>query len=243
MRVKSKKITFKPLSKLAEGVVPRPMPAGKYVPDWWKKIPAFKNGGSPDLNSGSEFTLEPSVKMCVPFADTFRFGYIQVTWADIYIKPHEFNEDDFEFYTADGPQMFDVRDNLQIPHAKSNSTYYPIELEWKTQWVPKLPRGYSALLIHPLNREDLPFTTLSGVVDADKYHHDADGNHPFYLKKGFSGIIPAGTPMYQIVPFKREDWESETEAYSEQVVYDGLKAHNKFWGSYKDRFWTKKNFK
>lgn len=243
MRVKSKKITFKPLSKLAEGVVPRPEPAGKSIPDWWKTIPAFRNGGKPIFNV-HDMGPDTSVKLCVPFADTFKMGYIQTTWTDIYIEPHEFDEYAFNFYVASEPEIFKMRPQSQIQEFQQvKSTYYAAELEWRTQWAPKLPKGYSALLTHPLNREDLPFTTLSGIIDADKWHHDGEGNHPFFIKKGFSGIIPAGTPMYQIIPFKRDDWVSEVEEYSEQTVYDGLQAHNVFWGAYKNRFWTKKNFK
>lgn len=239
---RNKKITFKPLSKLAEQVVPVPQPASKHSPEWWKSTPAFRNGSKP-VFSPEEGGPDLSVKMCVPFADTFRLGYIQTTWTDIFISPHEGDEHGFDFYTANEPEIFTVRPHVSTRPNGGGNTYYPVELEWKTQWVPKLPEGYSALLTHPLNREDLPFTTLSGVIDADRYHHDRQGNHPFYIKKGFSGIIPAGTPMYQIFPFKRDDWEADYEGYSEQTRYDDIKAHNVFWGAYKNRFWTKKNFK
>jgi len=237
----SKKITFKPLSELAEGVVPRPEPARIYTPEWWKSMPAFVNGGKPEFKQDG--MPDSSVKMCVPFADTFRFGYIQCTWTDIHVEPHEYDKDSFVLHTASEPKALSIRTHSQLSEFHQVDSYYPLELVWKTQWVPKLPKGYSALLVHPLNRDDLPFTTLSGIIDADKYHQDDDGNHPFYIKRGFSGIIPAGTPMYQIIPFKRDDWVSDVEAYSKQVVYDGLKAHNKLWGAYKDRVWTKKNFK
>jgi len=240
--MKSKKITFKPLSEMAEGVVPRPQPVGKSMPEWWKNMPAFLNGRKPKFSSDGG-SVDASVKMCVPFADTFRVGYVQCTWTDIYIEPHEFDEDGFLFYFASQPEPFKDRPSSQLIGSHQVQSYYPVELEWKTQWVPKLPKGYSALLTHPLNRDDLPFQTLSGIIDADKYHQDNDGNHPFYIKKGFSGLIPAGTPMYQIIPFKRDNWVSKAEKYSKEVIYESIRAHNKFWGAYKDKFWTKKNFK
>jgi hypothetical protein len=34
---------------------------------------------------------------------------------------------------------------------------------------------------------------------------------PFFVVKGFTGIIPAGTPYAQMLPFKREDWQSEVD--------------------------------
>jgi len=30
-----------------------------------------------------------------------------------------------------------------------------------------MPAGYSLLITHPFNRHDLPFVTLTGLVDAD----------------------------------------------------------------------------
>jgi len=32
---------------------------------------------------------------------------------------------------------------------------------------------------------------------------------PFFIVKGFTGVLPAGTPYAQILPFKRENWEAE----------------------------------
>jgi hypothetical protein len=34
---------------------------------------------------------------------------------------------------------------------------------------------------------------------------------PFFFLKGLHGILPAGTPYAQIIPFKREHWESEID--------------------------------
>ena len=34
-------------------------------------------------------------------------------------------------------------------------------------------------------------------------------NFPFFIKEGFTGLIPYGTPIVQIIPFKRDDWKSK----------------------------------
>jgi hypothetical protein len=63
-------------------------------------------------------------------------------------------------------------------------------------------------MTHPLNRTDLPFYTLSGIVDSDNYM--GEGKVPFFIKKDFTGIIPAGTPIVQIIPIKTDEvWKSE----------------------------------
>ena len=60
-----------------------------------------------------------------------------------------------------------------------------------------------------MNRFELPFLTTSSIVDNDKVH--IPGTMPFFLRKGVQGILPAGTPYAQIIPFKREHWESEID--------------------------------
>jgi hypothetical protein len=107
----------------------------------------------------------------------------------------------------------------------------------------KVPNGYSVLVTHPLNRFDLPFTITSGIMDADSYF--AEGSIPFFLKSNFEGVIERGTPIAQIIPFKKESWSSEVsydDKYmnaSEQVKFD---ANSVLSGYYKKMFWNKKTF-
>jgi hypothetical protein len=47
--------------------------------------------------------------------------------------------------------------------------------------------------------------TLTGVVDTDAYPLVV--LFPFMMKNTFEGVIEKGTPVVQIIPFKREDWK------------------------------------
>jgi hypothetical protein len=105
-----------------------------------------------------------------------------------------------------------------------------------------LPDGYSAIVMHPLNRVDLPFITMSGIVDFDKSIHAPIGNIPFFIKKGFEGTIPAGTPMFQIIPFKREDWNSENQPYSDIFWQEKMKERKSIANIYKKKIWQKKSY-
>ena len=42
-------------------------------------------------------------------------------------------------------------------------------LKFNNFWTIETPPGYSMLITHPFNRPDLPFTTLTGLVDCDRY--------------------------------------------------------------------------
>ena len=90
---------------------------------------------------------------------------------------------------------------------------------------------------------DLPFYTLGGVLDTDKWGEA--GNHPFLLKKGFEGIIPKGTPIVQVIPFKRENWKAKVTTNSKDNLYiKKLRQKDSvFKGWYKKFAWSNKSYR
>ena len=88
------------------------------------------------------------------------------------------------------------------------------------------PPGYSVLFTHPFNRPDLPFTTLTGLVDCDKFH-DSPVNFPArWHDAGFNGVLPKGTPVAQCLPVKRESWSGRYEALSTDGTAQLVKTRN-----------------
>ena len=71
-----KKITFRPQSREGALLYPKPEPASRYIPEWYKKTPLHvageKHDGIAPNGGGSNFT----VKGCVPFLDAMTSGYI-----------------------------------------------------------------------------------------------------------------------------------------------------------------------
>jgi hypothetical protein len=221
------KIVFTPASKQAETIVESPVSAKKIVPDWYKKSPAYN----------SKKPLDIGLKMCMPFFDATTGGYIQKTWTDIFIG---LQDDALVYHSATPPPIMHHRDKVSV---EISDSYYQAEYVWQRQWTARLPKGFSLLITHPHNRLDLPFTTLSGLVDSDSFYHTYIGNIPFFIKNGFQGFIPAGTPMYQMIPVKRENWESVVEPFNE-IESNKLnhQMRRKFYGAYRDMFWHKKTY-
>lgn len=203
----------------------------KVIPQWYKDVrPAdFKKDGH-----------HKNVKNCVPFLDALSFGYMITLPQDINVLPN----DDFTSVLID----YGIKDQgfLEVGVREKESFAFPedvyeIEFIWKTQQVIKLPKGYSALITHPLNRNDLPFISLSGIIDLDEGIQR--GNFPFYIKKGFEGKIPMGTPIGQIIPFKREDWKLEFDEslnqINEKYTFFSRRVNS---GWYKNNLWKRKSF-
>lgn len=230
-----KTITFIPSSAEVEELVPHPKPSKLYVPESYKKIKndALKNPVFEDHKLKSF-----NIKQCMPFLDSLTTGYIQETWTDIYIEKQ--NDTQCKYIWSSNPKIMSDRPYV---NRDIEEGFYPVEFVWSQPWKLKTPKGYSCLVVHPLNREDLPFYTLSGVIDSDQYYHAIFGNIPFYIKKGFHGLIPAGTPMFQVILIKRERWKSDTVGYNdkEQRILSN-EMYKKFFGVYKNKFWQSKSF-
>jgi len=98
------------------------------------------------------------------------------------------------------------------------------------------------LLMHPSQRHDLPFFTLTAIVDTDKFPNKL--HLPFFIKEGFEGIIEAGTPIAQIIPIKRDVWKSEKKSFQEKthILYNNAMQIN-FIRAYKNKIWSRKVYR
>ena len=232
-----KTVKWNPTSNLAHQILLASKPSRKYQPEWYKKLSAFIERKPTYRADG---TVDKTLKHCVPFADSVNAGYIMETWQDIHF---EFGDDgSFGYSFPTEPPIIANRDR---PAMEMGDDFHSVEFVFHPQWTPELPAGWSMLYVQPLNRPELPFFFPSGIIDSDKFTSaNAESSLPFYVKKSFSGILPAGTPMVQMIPIKRESWISSTELYDEKkqrgIAY-GIKKH--FWGGYKELFWSKKTYK
>lgn len=225
------KISFIPSSQDVFDFVNPPISSKNLIPQWYKDISLDK---PLDFDSQGK---KMNLKMCMPFLDALTAGYVQETWAEIVFFKKEGKT---EYKWAHKPEILSHRENTNIP---VNDSYEKVEMVWKMPWIPKVPKGYSILITHPFNRFDLPFFTSSGIIDADDFFHIGLGQIPFYVKKNFEGYIPIGTPIYQMIPFKRNRWAKNILNYneSEQLKNEYI-IRREFFGAYKKLFWKKKKF-
>jgi hypothetical protein len=213
-----------------------PKPAVKEVPEWYKKTPEYINDqGKKFSNDGKN--IPHTIKKCIPVFDAITAGYILYTQVDIQVS----QVDNLPFYTWPDQGAISFHPIVQAPlHPTRNEAPYP---KWHNPYAISTPPGYSVLFTQPMHRESL-FTILEGVVDTDTYK--APVFFPFVLKDTkWEGVIPAGTPMAQVIPFKRESWEhkigSDKERQEQEKIQRKLKTL--FFNSYKRQFWSRKEYK
>ena len=199
------------------------------IPQWYKE--ASRN---PVKNN----KLLNGLKMCMPFLDSLTAGYMIVLPIDIVVEGPA-NNKTVRWRSDFAP--LNIRPNtgaatLPIPEGFSEQHFV-----WVTPLALNINSKYSFILSHPNNRFDLPFITLSGIVDGG--FDLASGNLPFFIKNSFEGVIPQGTPIAQIIPFKRENWQAKKEiGLAQKSLLNKNKSESVFSGWYQKTFWQKKEY-
>lgn len=212
----------------------QPQPAFKLVPEWYKNTSSYIGDiKKPDGTGGTSATI----KRCMPVFDAISAGYIITSPADVYVSIKN-NQQWFEW--AD----FELISFHPIAQAPEHPDKKPFAYaKWNNPWSVKTPKGYSTLFVQPFHRESV-FTILPGIVDTDQYMPPV--NFPFVINDpAFEGLIPKGTPIAQVIPFKRDSWVMELGSKKDLEAQHKItkQLHSKFFDKYKSMFWTKKEYK
>lgn len=217
-----------------------PIPAKNCIPEWYKNAEGYKDSQAPVSEEG---VTKGTIKKCMPIFDALSSGYIIQSYVDVKVSIEKIdgkNEQQFQW-----PSLLPLQwhEREQVPDDYPSTYFYPYSIpKWINIWGIKTPPGYSTLFIPPVHRPS-EFSILPGVVDTDTYSNPV--NFPFtFNRPDFEGIIPAGTPIVQVIPFKRETWEmkfGDEKTFREQnEQYFLLKS--KIFDSYKKQFRQKKEY-
>ena len=196
-----------------DAVLPRPIPAVLGLPEWFKALP--QKAFNPTLGEDIQ-----TVKRCPPFIDAMTYGFLIPLAVDLKVQDGEFT---WHFEMPEGAvteysrSPIDFHDSSQI----AGTPFFDDDrfiIKFNNFWTIEAPPGYSLMFTHPLNRRDLPFTTLTGMVDCDTFS-DSLLNFPArWHDPDFNGVLPKGTPVAQCLPVKREGWGARFEILSEEAT-------------------------
>jgi hypothetical protein len=212
----------------------KPVPASTILPEWYKKTESYMSGKKTPTGNGN---TDATIKKCMPVFDAITSGYIIVLPADVYVSIKD-GQQYFEWSNFGLVSFHPIEQAPEHPNRKPHA--YP---KWNNPWAIKTPNGYSTLFVQPFHRESI-FTILPGIVDTDSY--TAPINFPFVINDPlFEGYISKGTPIAQVIPFKRDSWKMEFGKEKELNEQKNIKIQleTKFFDRYKSMFWNKKEYK
>ena len=232
------KIVFRCLPEL-EAILPAPVPAKRGLPDWLKRMPMTARA--------EDFETEvKTVKQCPPFVDAMSFGFLMPLACDLHFEEGAFAWDWAELpaglpgHSARAPLSFHL--NAQVV---DSPLYEPDSLliKFMNFWTIELEPGYALLVSHPVNRPDLPFRTLTGLVDADRYVDNYVHFPAAWTEPDFKGVLPKGTPVAQCVAVPRQGLELAFEPLDAERQSRLAEIQDEIFqpgGSYRKRFRQKK---
>ena len=200
----------------------KPVLAKSVKPEWWNNMQFF------EYNRGHKGA---GIRSCPAMDDWLKSGWYLVSSRDMYIKngglsdnenesdvsAHEFGEDkgDYSFASPSHPknQMDYAFQYLHDDDAPVRNAF-----KMRNPWNITTPPGYSCLYLDPFLFQNKFFATWQGIIDTDKFNTNYDNAQIiFYPRVGHSFIIPKGTPLVQVIPYRREDWQATYIAYNQKT--------------------------
>jgi hypothetical protein len=187
-----------------EGVIAAPIPAKLALPDWFRKLPPVDR----ERVSATDHGL--TVKRCMPFLDAMMTGWIIPAAATVRLEISDGGR------TVNAGWEFDKM--MVSNHHAYQVAGHPMEprppCKIHNYWTIETPPGWSCMFVQPLNRHGSVIEILSGVVDTDTYQSLI---HFPFVATAPDGIytIEKGTPVVQVIPFKRNTTALETEVRAE----------------------------
>jgi hypothetical protein len=239
-----KTIKFHPFSDKTINFAARPQPSSKHLPEWYRNQSAIID----DKNDLAKGMVASTVKKCMPVFDIMTAGYMLTAPCDIFIDAT--NPEKLVYSIPMGLRQF--QGDIFATHAREQYEEYPIDkrrshkdlLRVYPFWSIETPSGYSCMFVNPMHADISPLTAIPGIVDTDSFV--TNGHLSFIVESNFKGTIKQGTPLVQVIPFKREPWASsvvDPSEAAEKMEKQRLDLRSTFVNGYKNKFRAKKEYK
>jgi hypothetical protein len=228
-------------NQLAYEMGVHPQPARNFLPEWFKQMsPYQKNDQNPTGRNiiVTDFTSNATAKKCTPMLDGMNAGYIVPLWCDVQVRQIDGNPN---ITWRIQPDVFQLHgsSSREVP---APFGYMQQVFKFITWFRIETPKGYSISVQPPAGHYQLPFHAIPAVIDSDR--SVIDNNFPCWIQEGFEGIVEKGTPIAQVIPFKRTDWQMETSLipYEEHERQEAIGFKSNILNNYVRNIWSRKSY-
>jgi hypothetical protein len=202
----------------------KPVLASSIQPDWWKRAKAG------ELTRGM---IQQTIRSCPAMDDWLKSGWYVLANRDIEVIMYDGQSVTKE--TRESGERYGPR--IVSPSHPSNQSLGSFEylgknapvkdaFKMRNPWNVKTPPGYSCFYLDPFLFQNEYFATWQGIIDTDKFNTNQDNSQIiFYPKVNHSFIIKKGTPMCQIIPYKRDTWTATYQLRSTKNWFNNESVH------------------
>jgi hypothetical protein len=207
-----------------------PQPASNCIPE------EISNLDPPKERYKSQEPPVVNIKSCMPAMDYLTSGYIIYNAYEVELETvfnsfketikiktaQTINQPSTDAFSRKSMAVFE-RDSCPMnKHDVKIKQYF----KFRSMWSIKTPPGYSCIVMQPFYLPNNEIQILPGIIDTDSYHLPISVTGYVISKDKFR--ISPGTPLLQVIPFKRDDWEMSV---SNNVPPDKSKFF--IWNTYK----------
>ena len=194
----------------------QPMLARKFIPDWWKNLPQYREEDMPGYKEMPVATL----KGCPAINDILKTGIIFPSWCELHAKIDK----------GGNKELHIVPDHIQVAeHDERDYVHHKPEmahLKVTSPWAIVEETGVKFLWIKPEWHQEKPlaYWTVPGIVDF-KYQHASLLN--MFIPYDTKLQINIGTPWLQLIPLSEKPVEVKCHLVSTEK-FDQITSANTF---------------
>jgi len=201
----------------------KPVLASKVQPEWWKKM---------KINEIVRGDKQQTIRACPAMQDWLTMGYYLISEQDILIQIGSDTHDESAKRSAAWSHVDPKIGSSSHPDTQFGNAFEPEKgdgipvkdaFKFRNPWNIKTPEGYSTLYLDPFLHQNNFFSVWPGIIDTDKFNLNMDNAQIiFYPKVSHSFIIKKGTPLVQVIPFRREEWSSSLQIKKPKTFIDNM---------------------
>ena len=208
----------------------KPVLAKTVLPGWCKKMKVFQ---------AIRGQRTQTIRACPAMHDWTKSGWYLLANRDIEVLVGSDRESlsDENFATRDPSggsyaspthpsdqfdNAFDYLKDNEFGHVKD-------AFKMRNPWNIITPKGYSCYYLDPFLFQNEFFATWQGIIDTDEFNVNQDNSQIiFYPRTNKSFTIAKGTPLCQIIPFKREEWTATYQLKDAEIWHANRSKHTSY---------------
>ena len=204
----------------------KPVLAKSVMPSWWKKMKIFQSIRGRRIQT---------IRACPAMHDWTKSGWYLLANRDMEILcGSERDSTSTKFATKDPSGK--KYESPTHPSDQFDNAFDYIEdgefgqvkdaFKMRNPWNIQTPKGYSTYYMDPFLFQNKYFACWQGIIDTDEFNVNQDNSQIiFYPKVNHSFTIPKGTPLCQIIPFKREEWVATYQLKDNKIWHENRSMH------------------
>jgi hypothetical protein len=186
-----------------------PLPAGSALPQWWRDTDTHRRAVTRFQVYPPELKLRrnATIKACPAIHDYLSGGFVLPLWADFAIT---LDGDAYRWESQRDEFVIERHDRDQ--YEKLPNEGFPLVLKFRSPWYCRTSPGYSIRVLPCFYHFDHLWRALPGVIHSDVVHQ-THVNVLFEASRA-QMVLPQGTPLAHIVPFRRERYQLDLHVAS-----------------------------